>query len=885
MAELVRSGDVAKLKDFALNIQDAFVARRTVDAIVALKAANMFDILREIGKSDTHATGAALCELGSRSNLPGDTEFLKKRYESGDLLNLLKGEKISALEFLRIIDHCGADYSRLETATLLDKFNNEPRIKDALAKEMVYVNRIPEAKFSIEPIAAETRKKAMEYLAQSAATRGLVDRLTQSPLPEAAALARNVLMDLWTTEKQGVGTGNGINELFVGDRIHRLAQAFARKSWKDGADIEDLVKRDRAATSELAAAGGDLARKIAGKGATRDAIGDIETNLIWSHLRDGLEKQHPHLAAEFAAYDKATEKEQRAHDELASVLKSRGEAIEAELAPLCKEMGITVPKVRFFSPSPGDSADGSSIGGSNRIILSTRLLNNQETLNAQFLDTLFHEVSHVEQDNLVVRRLADELKIGKTASPAEIDALRDLYAKRQKTERGRSSFFEEVLKVRDGQPLNETQAARADALIESFRDHSEFEARESSLKRRADKLTRTAKEIAGGAPLEKFVSTSDPEGSVKKLLKTKTLTSEMSETLGRWAESKKSQSPELEHHEKELRRLLARKCNSRAENILDGLYSKYASRMHEVEAWTVSLRTQFLGSEAINEFKTSGATPEAFRTSPPKVEPLAPGESTGTAIEKRASPQTAKLDSLEAKSPISVEKLKLFVERVENGLPAEGFMQELQSRSKEFFGQEGNSDFQDAVKRTKFQENEKIKAGESKMVFSKGGQVFDLASFEAAPAPGKFVASDGQKYDLKDCRMEIQLGRGTTPEQAVRETLLHFNRLNDRINSVPVPVGAEAVAAKAAAEAKLAETLEVARGKMAAPGVAGSSAGEAIVKLGIFEFEGKSVEVFLGPKSIIINGAAKPAELLVESTIEKAKERLAAAKDEAQREQ
>ena len=260
------------------------------------------------------------------------------------------------------------------------------------------------------------------------------------------------------------------------------------------------------------------------------------------------------------------------------------------------------------------------------------------------------------------------------------------------------------------------------------------------------------------------------------------------------------------------------------------------------------------------------------------------GKSAAKPVEKPAA-EPPKADLSKVKSPMSNEKLKLFVDRVENGLTQENMIEELQTRSKEFFGQEGSEQFREVVGRTKFAENAELKAGESKTVYKVGDQSFEPKSFEASPAPGRFVTADGKKVELNDCRIEIQLGKGTTPEQAVRESLLNYNRLNEQVAGTGEGAGtaADLKPTREAVEMKLTEALDVARGKIAPGGAIPSEAAAIAVKLGDFEVGGKTLEVSLTVRGINIGGKEFSSTEVVEMTMKETQKKMNEAKTEMER--
>ncbi|MBP9091774.1 hypothetical protein KBI23_12180 [bacterium] len=97
---------------------------------------------------------------------------------------------------------------------------------------------------------------------------------------------------------------------------------------------------------------------------------------------------------------------------------------------------------------------------------------------AETPSTAYHELTHAEQTNLVVRRAADKLGIGLTADTTQLGAL----LKSVKEETGitisDSNYLLESLRLRNGMHLTSQQLQRADELANSFRS---FKSRDSDV--------------------------------------------------------------------------------------------------------------------------------------------------------------------------------------------------------------------------------------------------------------------------------------------------------------------------------------------------------------------------------------------------------------------
>lgn len=130
--------------------------------------------------------------------------------------------------------------------------------------------------------------------------------------------------------------------------------------------------------------------------------------------------------------------------------------LDDAVGTLCAKVGMPRCTVVF-----DDVAIGSYGPGTGKFSVdSTMFLVGKQ----QLARTSGHELTHFEQDVLMIRRWADKIGIGKTASDAELGALQKTYFGRFQAS-GDERFFASVAEHRAGQSLSAEQATRADALI------------------------------------------------------------------------------------------------------------------------------------------------------------------------------------------------------------------------------------------------------------------------------------------------------------------------------------------------------------------------------------------------------------------------------------
>ncbi|MBA3994889.1 MAG: hypothetical protein C0469_15320 [Cyanobacteria bacterium DS2.3.42] len=196
-----------------------------------------------------------------------------------------------------------------------------------------------------------------------------------------------------------------------------------------------------------------------------------------------------------------------------------------------------------------------------------------------------------------------------------------------------------------------------------------------------------------------------------------------------------------------------------------------------------------------------------------------------------------------ASSLVTADRARRFLERI---APDAGeSLESVASRAREFYIHEAASTLENAVRRTKVIEDAALKAGESKLVFTESGKEFVPKTFDAGKET--FETSDGRTLEMKNCRMEIRIGKGTEAQQAAREALVGFEQLKQEL-ALTSGVDAEALRKEVRDSARL-QFDEVTKEKTAAVEAFNR---EAVVKVGAFEVAGKNVDVFLTPQGVRI---------------------------------
>jgi len=101
---------------------------------------------------------------------------------------------------------------------------------------------------------------------------------------------------------------------------------------------------------------------------------------------------------------------------------------------------------------------------------------------AELKELLYHEMTHAQQDNLMIRELADKAGVGTTASAEKIEEIKAAYKAQVAAEarffpdvqlpEDQGEHIREVLKARNGERLNDVQSKHAQELMKAFREQT-----------------------------------------------------------------------------------------------------------------------------------------------------------------------------------------------------------------------------------------------------------------------------------------------------------------------------------------------------------------------------------------------------------------------------
>src|SRR5262249_6748832 len=181
----------------------------------------------------------------------------------------------------------------------------------------------------------------------------------------------------------------------------------------------------------------------------------------------------------------------------------RAQKLQEMMNAFQKEHGLPPTNIEVFKDS------GAGIGGGygdGKISLPESALMGDPK---ELIEKLYHEGVHNGQDSLVIRKLADELKIGKEPTAEQIQKLQELYKTSTNGELS-EGYLKDVLKIRDGKPLSAEELARAELAEKAFKEDP----------MRSGKLEQLASEYkAVNGEMQKFFDLSKNPGASEDLVK------------------------------------------------------------------------------------------------------------------------------------------------------------------------------------------------------------------------------------------------------------------------------------------------------------------------------------------------------------------------------
>ncbi|HEY9869755.1 MAG TPA: hypothetical protein V6D08_11365, partial [Candidatus Obscuribacterales bacterium] len=235
----------------------------------------------------------------------------------------------------------------------------------------------------------------------------------------------------------------------------------------------------------------------------RLGLGDdatVFTDEQWNderYMREFL-KDHPDLMRDYETYLQEKKEVDRLERSVDLGVDRRAQELQGKIDRFTDALGL--PRVKLEVVHELDNARGTYHPGKGKVRVLKSEIAQSGTVSPGLIHTVAHELTHLEQDFLIIRKYADTLGIGKTiGAPAQLEALQEMY-ERSFSKSLSEEFIERVIQARQGKVLTSDERSRAEALEQSIKQKYANTSRLAELDYQLDKLQSKFKLLQPKAP-------------------------------------------------------------------------------------------------------------------------------------------------------------------------------------------------------------------------------------------------------------------------------------------------------------------------------------------------------------------------------------------------
>ncbi len=270
------------------------------------------------------------------------------------------------------------------------------------------------------------------------------------------------------------------------------------------------------------------------------------------------------------------------------------------LVDLAKEFNLPLPILRVRSDDPALAWYGD--GG---ITINRRTAKQAHNKPAELIRSVLHELTHLEQDTLIIRRVADILEVGDSVDAQTIEKVKARYFELT-AYKVNDALVADVLDIRRGKSLEPIQASRADELAQSFQDLANGEAEAQVLEEEIKSLKNDLDQIktinGAGASVDAVLGsgTHERQSRIAPLFQGET-PDHVLRALDALDEAEKTRK-DVTAKEIDLAYELEKALADRIFGLQSQVFQTYSNRPHELEAHKIDrlVRTLVEGDEIID---------------------------------------------------------------------------------------------------------------------------------------------------------------------------------------------------------------------------------------------------------------------------------------------
>jgi hypothetical protein len=245
------------------------------------------------------------------------------------------------------------------------------------------------------------------------------------------------------------------------DFTNRFKALFEK--WDSGQPDNPLVKTRTAIEDKITNAQSEFAQTVSEKLGVSRFLVSMRLNMKNEILMQKMLQDDPELLKKYAELkEKTTPLQQQTEEVNKQILAQKQDQVREVMDTFCKEHSLPTPEINFADTEP---TTGSYSQG--RITVSAE---NTQFPNRELVGVLGHELTHLEQDALTVRYVAQKLNIKSPASEADIAKLTEEYETNIRDYLP-PDFARRALELGKDQPLSPEEIARVEKIIPSFHNY------------------------------------------------------------------------------------------------------------------------------------------------------------------------------------------------------------------------------------------------------------------------------------------------------------------------------------------------------------------------------------------------------------------------------
>ncbi len=435
---LSAEGDLAGLRQIAEAATESEIASYAVSFLLEHDENVVLPILQYLANGDSIASLPALISLFNSGNVEAAQSILLRRLQNGEYFELLRMKRARALLFLDIL---GAFDEYSKTSLCFEYFPTIWRCLDGRPEDQEYL---------LAEILGDLNPSGIRYSPD------------KNMIPQPVKI--QALQLLHALKPQSYERCLWYASRDEDDVIAYTATMACTDHWQN----EGSVPRDLEPFPMLNLNLLFYLSKLASAFQWRGAAGAMDSYLQWNKDIEELDSMDPkQKPLEYASLKKKIEEVRK---QLLELTEQRLNSLQPIVDAVTNSLGLPHAKIRS-TDVPGVAA--AYLVGTGTVEFSKTTLLDDKPLTEEFMSSMLHELGHMEQDVLIIRKIADDigLKFGQHGEKLKVlfqhysDAIG--YAPD-------SIFLLEVLRLRRDRPLSEAERKRAEKLLEAAYENIEL---------------------------------------------------------------------------------------------------------------------------------------------------------------------------------------------------------------------------------------------------------------------------------------------------------------------------------------------------------------------------------------------------------------------------